>query len=233
METLIIVMMALVGLTFVLKQTFHSWVEVAVVSVVLGCFVGLMWSVAIEQSATQIAAWLANQQLMLDMAVLLSLDVSLTLFFCTVYVDVHTASTVSTRRRFFFRLLKYFPGLLILPVLFSLLVKAVFTFTGVDFSLISWSLATAVLVLLPLLTWAVKALLPEQSIRLEMLFLLNVLLGLLGIVGTVNGRTAVSGISEVNLPALLAVIALVVVGIALGWMAYRIRMNKNTKSINE
>ena len=233
MEILLIVMMALVCLTFVWKQTFHHWAEVMVAAVVLALFTGLMWSQAIEQSATQIAAWLANQQLMLDMAVLLSLDVSLTLLFCITWVDIHTAERVSQRRRLAFRLLKYFPGLLIFPVMFSFLVKLVFTLTGTDFQLISWGMAAAVLVLFPLFTWGVKVLLPERSIRLELLFLLNVLLGLLGIVATVNGRPAVSGISEVNLPALGAVGALVALGMGLGWIVYRFRMNKQTQTINK
>ncbi len=232
METLLIVMMALVCLTFVLKQTFHHWAEVLVAAVALALFTGLMWSLAIEQSATQIAAWLANQQLMLNVAVLLSLDVSLTLLFCVTWVDVRTAESVSPRRRLVFRLLKHFPGLLIFPVLFSLLVKLVFTLTGIDFRLISWGFALVVLVLLPLFTWGVKVLLPERSIRLEMLFLLNVLLGLLGIVATVNGRTAVNGISAVNLPALLAVVALVALGMGLGGIIYRFRMNKQSQAIN-
>ncbi len=228
METLLIAMMAIVCLTFVWKQTFHGIAELMAAAVVLAFFTGMMWPFAIEQSATQIAAWTADSRIMLDMAVLLSIDVALTLLFCVTHVDVATAEHVSTRKRTVYRALKYFPGLLIFPVLFSLLVKLVFTFTGVDFQLISWSLAAVVFVAVPLLTLGVKRLLPERAIRLEMLFLLEVLLGLMGIVGTVNGRTAVGGTSEVDFKALLAVALMLAAGMAAGLAVYRIRMNRKT-----
>lgn len=231
MQTLLIVMMLAVCLTFILKQTFHGMVELMAATVVLAFFTGMMWPFAIEQSTTQIAAWMANQQLMLDMAVLLSIDVALTLLFCVTHVDVHTAEHVSARKCFAYRALKFFPGLLIFPVLFCTLVKLVFTFTGMDFQVISWGMAAVVFVLIPSLTLGAKWLLPERPIRLEMLFLLDVLLGLMGIVGTVNGRTAVSGISEVDFKALLAVALMVVAGTAAGLMVYRIKMNKRNKQI--
>ena len=228
METLIIVMMIMVCFSFVLKQTFHGIREVTGIAVVLAFFTGMMWNFAIEQSKTQIAAWIADQQLMLDMAVLLSIDVALTLFFCVAHVDLKTAEVVRRRKVWAYRLLKYFPGLLVFPVLFSVLVMLIFLLPGVSFQVVSWSLAAAVFVLVPALTYGVKWLLPERPIRLEMLFLVEVLLGLMGIVGTVNGRTAVAGISEVDLPALAAVVALVAAGMAVGLALYRVKAAKHS-----
>lgn len=77
METLVLVMMILVCFSFVLKQTFHGVKEIMIISVLVAFFVGMTWPLAIEQSKTQIAAWIADQKLMLDMAVLLSIDVAL------------------------------------------------------------------------------------------------------------------------------------------------------------
>ena len=82
METLVLVMMILVCFSFVLKQTFHGVKEIMIISVLVAFFVGMTWPFAIEQSKTQIAAWIADQKLMLDMAVLLSIDVALTMLFC-------------------------------------------------------------------------------------------------------------------------------------------------------
>lgn len=81
METLVLVMMILVCFSFVLKQTFHGVKEIMIISVLVAFFVGMTWPLAIEQSKTQIAAWIADQKLMLDMAVLLSIDVALTMLF--------------------------------------------------------------------------------------------------------------------------------------------------------
>lgn len=72
-------MMILVCFSFVLKQTFHGVKEIMIILVLVAFFVGMTWPLDIEQSKTQIAAWIADQKLMLDMAVLLSIDVALTM----------------------------------------------------------------------------------------------------------------------------------------------------------
>lgn len=226
METLMIVMMVLVCFSFVLKQTFHGVKEVMVMAVLLTFFVGMAWTFAIEQSKTQIAAWMADSQLMLDMAVLMSVDVSLTIFFCIMHVDIKTAEKVSKLKFYTYIFLKYFPGLLIFPVLFAALVSLIFFFPGASFQLIAWGLAMAVFVLMPSLTYGLRWLLPERPIRLELLFLVDVLLGLMGVVGTVNGQTAVEGISEVDVKALVAVFVMVLVGMAVGYVYYRVRTKK-------
>jgi len=91
METLVLVMMILVCFSFVLKQTFHGVKEIMIILVLVAFFVGMTWPFAIEQSKTQIAAWIADQKLMLDMAVLLSIDVALTMLFCVHHVDLKTS----------------------------------------------------------------------------------------------------------------------------------------------
>ena len=79
--------------SFVLKQTFHGVKEIMIISVLVAFFVGMTWPLAIEQSKTQIAAWIADQKLMLDMAVLLSIDVALTMLFCVHHVDLKDFGT--------------------------------------------------------------------------------------------------------------------------------------------
>ncbi len=224
-------MMILVCFSFVLKQTFHGVKEIMIISVLVAFFVGMAWPFAIEQSKTQIAAWIADQKLMLDMAVLLSVDVALTMLFCVHHVDLKTSEHVSRRKWMFYIALKYFPGLLVFPVLFSLLVMVIFMLPGMSFQVLAWTLAAVLLVLPPALTYGLRWLLPERPIRLELLFLIEVLLGLMGIVGTVNGNTAVAGINSVDLLSLLGVIAIVIVGMALGLCYYRIKMQKISQKI--
>ena len=231
METLVLVMMILVCFSFVLKQTFHGVKEIMIISVLVAFFVGMAWPFAIEQSKTQIAAWIADQKLMLDMAVLLSVDVALTMLFCVHHVDLKTSEHVSRRKWMFYIALKYFPGLLVFPVLFSLLVMIIFMLPGMSFQVVAWTLAVVLLVLTPALTYGLRWLLPERPIRLELLFLVEVLLFLMGIVGTVNGNTAVAGINSVDLKSLLGVIAIVIVGMALGLCYYRVKMQKLSQKL--
>ena len=227
METVVLVMMTVVCFNYLLKQTWRKPFYVAFSAVVCALFVGLAWPWAIEQSKNRIAGWLADSALMLDLAVLLTLEVALQMAFCIVAAHIHTAGRVKPSVVRLYRLLRWFPGLLIFPVLFSLLVAAIFALPGV-----AWSLAAVVAVVIPLGRWALKHLLPEKEIRLELLFLANALIALLGIIATVNGRTAVAGLTSVDWPALGGVTSFVAAGLLLGVAVFRIkqkRMNKKQK----
>lgn len=232
METVVLVMMTVVCFNYLLKQTWRKPFFVALSAVVCALFVGLAWPWAIEQSKNQIAGWLADSALMLDLAVLLTLEVALQMTFCVVAAHIHTAGRVKPSVVWIYRLLRWFPGLLVFPVLFSLLVATIFALPGISFPLTAWSLAATVAVAIPLGRWALKHLLPEKEIRLELLFLTNALIAILGIIATVNGRTAVAGITSVDWPSLGGVMAFVAAGLLLGMAAFRIKqklMNKKQK----
>ena len=232
METVVLVMMVVVCFNYLLKQTWRKAYFVAVSAAVCALFVGLAWPWAIEQSKNRIAGWLADTTLMLDLAVVLTLEVALQITFCIVAAHIHSAGRVKPSVVRIYRLLRWFPGLLVFPVLFSLLVAAIFALPGVSFPLTAWSLAAVVAVVIPLGRWALKRLLPEREIRLELLFLANALIALLGIIATVNGRTAVAGVTSVDWPALGGVTSFVAAGLLLGVAVFRIkqkRMNKKQK----
>lgn len=226
METVVFVLMILVCFNFMLKQTYRKLGSVAAIAVIGALFVGLMWPYAIEQSKTQIADWLANPALMLDTSVILSVEVVLQMAFCMLAAHVQTTGPIKKRTLWAYRALRWFPGILIFPVLFCGLVALIFSFPGVSFSLIAWSMAAGVLLVVPLGTWFLRRLLPEKELRLELLFLANALIAILGIVATVNGRTAVAGISDVSWGALCGLVAIVITGALLGMVLRRIRLSR-------
>lgn len=224
--------MLLIVFNFILKQTFWGLTAVAISAAVAAIFVGLIWPVAIEQSKTQIASWLANPELMLDTSVLLTIEVGLHMAYCMLAVHIQNTGTVRKRVVWTYRLLRWFPGLLIYPVLFSGLVWLIFAFPGVSFRKIAWMYAAAVFLLIPLGRWGMKWLLPEKDLRLELLFLSNALVAILGIVATVNSRTAVTGTDSVDWYALLGLILILLTGASVGLLIYRIKVKKRQKTQN-
>lgn len=229
MKTVVLVLMILVCFNFMLKQTYRKWWSVVVIAVVCALFVGLMWPWAIEQSKTQIADWLANPALMLDTSVVLSIEVALQMSFCMLAVHIQTTGPIKRRTLWTYKFLRWFPGILIFPVLFSGLVALIFSFPGASFSLIAWGMAAAVLVLIPVGSWLLRWLLPEKELRLELLFLCNALIAILGIIATVNGRTAMTHDTEVDWGALGGLVGIVVVGALLGMLIRKIKMIKTLK----
>lgn len=210
METLVLVIMTIVCLSFVLKQTFMKPWAVVLYAVLCAVFIGVMWDVAAEQSKAQIREWLGNPRLMLDTSAVMTVEVMIQTAYCIFSAHLMTTGGVRRRMLWIYRLLRFFPGLLVFPVLFHLEAVAMFTFTGMSFRMIAYSLAAVVAVAVFLCVMAVKWLLPEKDIRLEILFFLNVLLLLLGIIATVNGSTAVAGVSSVDWTALAGVLTLII-----------------------
>lgn len=226
METVVKLAMVLVSLSFVLKLTGYKLRQLLLMALLCALFVGFSWQFAAEQSKTAIASWLSDRELMQDIAVLMTLDVALQMAYCLMAVNLMNSGPLKRRTILVYKLLRLFPGIMVFLVLFSLLVSCVFAFPGVSFPLISWCMAAAVLVLLPLAVLGVRKLLPEKEIRLELLFLSNALTAALGVIATVNGTTASESVDSVDYPATVAVIGIVLLGAALGFLLYRLKAGR-------
>lgn len=233
METLITFSMIIVCFNFLLKQTYHKWWIVAVNVLVIALFSGLMWRFAVLQSKTQIADWLSNQKLMLDIAVILSIDIILQLSFCVLFGRQLVGEKISMPMKVIYRCLKFFPGIAIFPVLFGILTILIFTFPGMNFKLISWSFAAAVAIIIPITVYVINTIIPEKELRTELLFFSNCLLAILGIISTVNGNVAVQGISEVNFGSLLCLVALLAAFGCIGFIIQEKLLKRKIKKLNK
>ena len=235
METAIILIMLLVGISFVLKLTFMRPWQMVVEAVVLAVAAVVSTNLATTQSKTLIQEWIQTPDLMLDLSVILTVDVALQLAFCI--HSVRNASNSSTsaycnansyRQRLLQYGLLFLPGLLIFPVVFECLVQLIFAFPGTDFNIISGCLAAGLIILLPAAAAGTKLLLPEPPMRLELIFYLNCIIALLGVVASVNGRTAAVGVDKPDFSALAAVLALSAAAACAGTILYIHKNNKHT-----
>lgn len=199
---------------------------VGAISLLCALFVAFAWPWAIEQSKSQIQDWLNNPQLMLDTAVVLFIEVVIQMAYCLMAVHLMNTGKVRRRTLFIYKLLRWFPGLLIFPVLFHIETQCMFWLTGMEFSTVAYGLAAIVFVVILLFTWAIRWLIPEKELRLEIFFLSNALIAILGIIATVNGRTAVAGISEVNWAALACMAGLTLLFTIVGFIFHRMKKMK-------
>lgn len=216
METVVFLLMILVCFNFMLKQTYIRMVPMLMTASALALFTALMWPFAIEQSKRQIQEWLGNSGLMLDTSVLLSIEAVLQISFCILAAQVLSGTRMSRRAVNAYRILRYFPGILIFPTTFSLLVYAIFSFPGHSFSAVARILALLIFLSVPAGSFLIRKMIPEKEIRLELLFMTNVMIALTGIIATVNGRTAVAGVSETDWGALAGITVLLVLGTITG-----------------
>ena len=115
MNTVVLVLMLLTAFNFLLKQTFWKVIAVCVIAAICAAFAGLMWPYAIEQSKTQIANWLSNQPLMLDTAVLLSVEVCVQMAYAMLAVHVANDYPVKPRMIVMYRFLRWFSWIIDFP----------------------------------------------------------------------------------------------------------------------
>lgn len=226
MDTIVLILILLTGFNFLLKQTFRSFWAMLGAATVAAIFVWLMWPYAIEQSKTQIADFLDNQSLMLDVAVMLTIEVALQMAFCILSVHVAHADPVKKGMRLVYRLLYWFPGVLVFPVLFFTLTQLIFTLPGYSFQQVAIGLSLVVLVMIPLGYGLIRYLLPEPELRLELFFMTNALVAILGIVATVNGQTAVEGVATVDWMALSGCLGVIVLGGGFGLLFRYFKVKK-------
>ena len=217
MHSLVVILMILVCFNFIIKQTWHKRWSVLAQAAVAGIFTGAIWPLAVKQSRSQIEVWLSDPQLMLDTAVVVSIEVILQLAFCLLAARLMTSGRLKRSTVFAYKVLRWFPGVLIFAVLFSLTVFIIFSFPGVPFPVVSWGTGAAVSVIIIAGAWGLKKLFPDKETRLELFFLSNVTVAIVSVIATVNGQTAVSGVESVDYASLAGVLVLVAAVSLFGW----------------
>lgn len=231
MDTLVMVLIILASFNFILKQTFCKWYWIAFISIACTVFMGTMWPVAVTQSKSQIAMWLADSALMLDIAIVLTIDVAMQIAYCIIAAKVMTEGKLQEKQIWLYRFLRWFPGILILPILFFLLVASIFAFPEYDFNKVAWVCAFAVGIMIPMGIIVLIWLFPQKEMRLELLFLTTVLVGILGIVATVNGTVAVESVANLEWKALATLAVLACTGLVAGIALRKYKLDKLIKKL--
>ncbi len=231
MELIIQALMVFILINALLKLSFWKWWQTAVFSAVCAVFVIVSCRWAILQSKTQLADYLSNSEVMQNMAVLITWESMLHVAFC--FVALRAIQT-EIRRRLWGNFLQAYPGLLLFPVLFYLLTQLIYAFPGTGFTLISYGLAAAVAVALPLLSRAVYHFLPETELRLEVHFLVNLFVCVIGLITTVNGHVTYAAMEEpIHIKAIVLSVSLFLIAFVAGILSNKIKwilFNKKQKN---
>lgn len=221
----------MVGFSLMLKVTYiPAWGRWGI-CLICALLIGLSWESAANQSKTRIADWLHNPELMLDVAVLLTVDVFMQISFCILKAKKISGERLSKIGNILLSATLWIPGILIFPTLYALLVEVIFSAPGVDFGMLAWSLAAVVLIVGVILSFVIRSFIPEDDLRLELIFMINAMIALLGVVATVNGRTAVSGTDVVQWKALIGTIAILLIGSIAGFLLFKHNNNKYSNII--
>ncbi|OAV70165.1 hypothetical protein Barb6XT_00005 [Bacteroidales bacterium Barb6XT] len=176
-----------------LKLSFWKTWQTIVFGFVCAAFIVGVCPLAIQQSKTQLTDLLDNARVMQDAAVWITIESAVCFAFC--FASLRKADG-RKKGKWKVRILDGYPGLLLFPVLFYVLTQIIFGMSGTSFTVISCLFALAVFAGLPLLTLLVKRLYPENEFRLEIHFLVSLLVCIIGLIATVDGTVTYSAVNE-------------------------------------
>lgn len=182
MELLVQILMLFVVLATALRLSFASRHYALGYAVLVALFVYSSSPYAIEQTKTGLAAYIADRSLREYAAIFISLEVALFVG----YSFARLERPRLRRGRWLALALGAYPGLLAFAVLFYLQSSLLFALPGFSFSLLAVLLAVASSLLIYGLGQGLRWLLPEEELRLEVFFLVQLFTFILGIIASVD-----------------------------------------------
>lgn len=238
METIIQILMLFIMVSALFKLSFSSRTETIIYAIVCAAFLISTYSYSIEQTKDGIQAYVTDKSLREQAAILTTIESLLFIAFCFHSLAPLTAESEGRGwgPRLGYRLLRLYPSLMLLPVLFYLQTTLIFSLPGIEFTLISYTLAGVALVGIPLLTWGVRSLLPDRELRLEVCFLVSLFVFVCGIITTVDDTLRYTPLStQIEVEKLLAGLCAFALLFLLGYYMHRIKslFSRRPKTTNK
>lgn len=180
----IAILTAFIVINLVLKLSFWKVWQTALFGNIIFLFVWLSTDFASEQSQVTLEAMLNNPRVLSNITVLLTIETAVCMAFCFTSLR----SIFKGKESRWNKILQWYPNLLIFPALFYILTQCIFYYAGVSFEQIAVGVGVISLVFIILGAFGIHKLLPEKDLRLELHFLVSLLITLLGLVSTANGQ---------------------------------------------
>ena len=163
----IAILTAFIVINLVLKLSFWKIWQTALFGSIIFLFVWLSTDFASEQSQVTLEAMLNNPRILSNITVLLTIETSVCMAFC--FTSLRSIFKEKESR-------------------WNILTQCIFYYTGVSFEQIAVGVGVISLVFIILGAFGIRKLLPEKDLRLELHFLVSLLITLLGLVSTANGQ---------------------------------------------
>ncbi len=228
MEILVFILMMLVVLNCAMKTSLWTLGPRLAFALLLGAFA--YWSIdyAVMQSKTQIDNWLHREDVLQDMAIIVTLESAIGVMYC---FSCFTDDVKRPRRRFIRLLLHAYPSLLVFPVVFYGLTKLLFLQAGMDFSTTSLIYAIAVMALSLLFAALARWLLPPKDLRIEAHLWLTVMVCVLSLLLTQNGEIIYhSNVRAVDWTSVALTMAAAAIVMGVGFIGSKLKWkSKNNK----
>lgn len=210
-----------------LKLSFWKWWQMLIMGILFGVFIWVIYPMGIAQSQTMVNMQLSDIESRKNFTALLTIEAFIYIYFCLAFL---TQIFQPKRNNKQLKILNFFPGLLIFPVLYYLFTQVVFNFSGVEFSTLALHFALVVSIGIPLFSIGLKQLFPERDFRIELLLLSSLLVVVLSLISTHSGSIIYSSKEKTDLVQLFYSLGIIllfaIVGLLFNKIYWQIKNNK-------
>ena len=165
----------LLSLFAVIKSLFmtsllpNRWYRLAF-SLSLGVFLLFTHSYALEINKLELQRVLSTQSAIMNISLFVMIDMLLSCYFCVARIQSHEDSA---KFRWYTKVFRFMPSLLIYPALYYIQITLFFTLTGVDFLKISIGLASITVILFIAASFFMRKLIDDKDTLIELIILLT------------------------------------------------------------
>ena len=195
MVTLIYIAMLVALFSALLKASLLEWWKGVLFGVLLALFCWLMIPMTAQSSRMVVESFLSEQKIRQYVAILATVECAIALAFAfrqwrqtdLDMPSLHLTWWQRHRRQWLeplWAFQKHYFTLLIFPTLFFIQTQLVYAMPGRDFRLPACIVGGGMLLLIPLVGWLLREVLPSRAMREKMLLLSSVLLSLLVLIST-------------------------------------------------
>ena len=147
----------------------NRWYRLAF-SLLLGVFLFVTHSYALEINKLELQRVLSSQSAIMNISLFVMIDMLLSCYFCVARIEDYEDSK---KFRWYTRIFRFMPSLLIFPALYYIQITLFFTLTGVDFTQISAGLITTIVVLFVAASFFMRKILDDKDLLIELVILLT------------------------------------------------------------
>ena len=225
MELIAQVLLVLLALSSLFQMSQWPIGARIILSFLLTIFAFYSYPWVIEQSKEQLNLWLEDPNKMQNLAVVLLIEAFLFIFLDLALLKKCFGQSVNS----YVKYASFYPGIFLLAVVLYAQMLCFYSFSDIDFDTLGIIFALGLSIFLFLGPMAIKWLIPEDFLRMELRYILNFGLILGGIVITVfcQGLTYPSSQDSIEWIGLIIVIALSISMMGLGWLGAK--MGKRMK----
>lgn len=179
MEYVFFALAVLITLSLFLKVSFFPKWGIGAVALGFAVWIGVLTPWLTDLSKPQLMSMLERRDYLQNLSLALIIEAVLMIAYC---MSCFASENLSRGRIWGLKLLRSYPGLMFGVVQGYVVGISLFMWPGLDFTILRIGAAGASLLLVSLGAWGLKWLLPEKSLRWELLFILNIFIILLSVV---------------------------------------------------